>query len=281
MKTIGFVDYFIDEWHSNNYIPWINELCEKYGYDFKVKYAWAETDTFPDKISTDEWCEKFGAEKCDSIEEVCEKSDYIMILSPANPEKHLKYAETVLKYGKNTYIDKTFAPNLKDAKAIYDLGEKYGTEFFSTSALRYADELEVYVSNLNSVIIRGGGRSFEEYIIHQIEMAVKMMGVGAEKVKVLKGGNQRICSVLYPQNKNVFLEYAPCNPFTVATEDKNGNSQIQSISSDYFKNMLKSILEFFESGVVPFEEKETMEVIAIRDALLKAENNPDEWIEIY
>lgn len=42
MKTIGLVDYFIDEWHSNNYIVWIRELCEKYGYAFEVKYAWAE-----------------------------------------------------------------------------------------------------------------------------------------------------------------------------------------------------------------------------------------------
>ena len=281
MKKIGLVDFFIDEWHSNNYIPWIDELCCEYGYDFKVKYAWAETDTFPDKISTDEWCEKFGVEKCNSIEELCEKSDYIMILAPANPEKHLKYAETVLKYGKNTYIDKTFAPNLKEAKAIYDLGEKYGTKFFSTSALRYADELKEHVSNLNSVIIRGGGRSFQEYIIHQIEMAVKMMGKGAEKVKVLNGGNQRICSVKYPDDKSIFFEYSPCNPFAITTESKNENAQIHSISSDYFKSMLKSILEFFESGDIPFEKEQTLEVIAIRDALLKAENNPDEWVEIF
>ena len=96
MKTIGLVDYFIDEWHSNNYIVWIRELCEKYGYAFEVKYAWAEADTYDGKLSTDAWCEKNGIEKCDSLDALCEQSDYIMILAPANPEKHLKYAKTVL-----------------------------------------------------------------------------------------------------------------------------------------------------------------------------------------
>ena len=179
MKKIGYVDYFIDEWHSNNYITWIDELCQEKGYDFKVSYAWSETDTFEGKMSTDDWCKEKGIERCNSIEELCEKSDYIMILAPANPEKHLEYAETVLSYGKNTYIDKTFAPDIASAKKMYELGEKYGTKFFSTSALRYADELNSYESGVNSVIIKGGGRSFEEYIVHQIEMLVKLMGIGA------------------------------------------------------------------------------------------------------
>ena len=24
MQTIGFIDYFLDEWHANNYPEWIN-----------------------------------------------------------------------------------------------------------------------------------------------------------------------------------------------------------------------------------------------------------------
>ena len=42
MKTIGFVDYYISEWHANNYPVWIKDICEKSGKDFEVKYAWAE-----------------------------------------------------------------------------------------------------------------------------------------------------------------------------------------------------------------------------------------------
>ena len=41
MKTIGFVDYYISEWHADNYPKWIKEANEKLGEDFKLEYVWA------------------------------------------------------------------------------------------------------------------------------------------------------------------------------------------------------------------------------------------------
>ena len=55
MKTIGFVDYYISEWHANNYPIWFKEIAEKSGKDFVVKYAWAEQYVSPvDGRNTDE-----------------------------------------------------------------------------------------------------------------------------------------------------------------------------------------------------------------------------------
>ena len=157
MKTIGFADYFLDEWHANNYPAWFKELSEKAGKDFVVKYAWAEIDHPAGGRTTDAWCKDFGVERCNTLEELCEKADYIVVLAPSNPEKHFGYAETVLKYKKNTYIDKTFAPDYATAQAIFALGEKYGTKFFSSSALRYADELTAYAGKAKAVSTLGGG----------------------------------------------------------------------------------------------------------------------------
>ena len=142
MKKIGFVDYYISEWHANNYPKWIKEISAELGEDFEVCYAFAEMDISPvDGVTTDEWCKKMGVERCDIVGELCEKSDFIMILAPSNPEKHLGYCKEAFKYGKLTYVDKTFAPNSEIAEEIFALGERYGTKFFSTSALRYAEEL--------------------------------------------------------------------------------------------------------------------------------------------
>lgn len=281
MKKIGFVDFFIDEWHSNNYIPWINELCKQYGYDFEVSYAWAQMPTYEGKMSTADWCEKNGITQCETIDELCEKSDYIMILAPANPETHLEYAKSVLKYKKNTYIDKTFAPDLKTAEEIFKIGKEYGTPFFSTSALRYGDELLGFENCVCSMSVRGGGRSFEEYCIHQIEMLVKVMKVGAEKVKVFGNEKQKNCIIKYKDGREGFLLYSEKAPFSVDIEKNDATAVYSEINSDYFKNLLKSILEFFESGVLPFESEETLEVIGIRDALIKAIDTPDEWVNIY
>ena len=33
MKHIGFVDYYISEWHANNYPAWFKEAAEKLGLE--------------------------------------------------------------------------------------------------------------------------------------------------------------------------------------------------------------------------------------------------------
>ena len=47
MKKIGFIDYFLSEWHANSYPEMIKKNCEKSGRDYEVAYAWAEVDKSP------------------------------------------------------------------------------------------------------------------------------------------------------------------------------------------------------------------------------------------
>ena len=182
-KIIGFVDYYINEWHANNYVGWIKEASERLKGDFVVGYAWAELERDPGEgVTTDEWCEKYGVTKCESIDELCEKSDYVIVLAPSNPETHLRYAEAVLKYGKNTYIDKTFAPDFATARKIFDIADMHNARFFSSSALRYAPELQ-NTKGAVSMVTEGGGSNFEEYLIHQVEMTIKTLGTDPKKVR--------------------------------------------------------------------------------------------------
>ena len=117
MKTIGFIDLYISEWHANNYPTWIKKAADALGEELAVKYVFAEQDVSPvDGRTTAEWCEAFGATACASISEVCEKSDFIFVLAPSNPEKHLAYVREVFPFAKPTYVDKTFAPTAAEAE---------------------------------------------------------------------------------------------------------------------------------------------------------------------
>ena len=51
MKKIGFIDYYISEWHANSYPKWIEEANEALGTDYKVAYAWAEVDKLRRRLS--------------------------------------------------------------------------------------------------------------------------------------------------------------------------------------------------------------------------------------
>ena len=278
MKKIGFVDYFISEWHANNYPVWIERICAEMGVEYKVAYAWAELDVSPvDGVSTAEWCEKFGAQRCATIDELCERSDVIVILSPSNPETHLRYAEAVLKHGKRTYIDKTFAPDAATASAIFALGEKYNAPFFSTSALRYATELDS-VDEPDSMLLTGGGSNLPEYFIHLGEMAVKKMGA-FKSVKATKNGSQWIISAKTAAGKDATMIYGSAMPYN-AYMSKDGKDTWKSIKSPFFDGLIADMLNFFETGATSFDGAQTLEVSRLRDAVLTAVENPDKEIEV-
>ena len=273
MKKIGIIDYFIDEWHSNTYLGLFEKANEELGLDYKIAYGYAEVDK-EGRLTTKDWCQKNNIEVCESIEELCEKSDNILILAPANPETHLKYAQAALPYGKTTYIDKTFAPDLQTAKEIFAIAQKYGTEIFTSSALRFAEEIADF-SDVKNVIITGGGGNLEEYIIHQIEMAVKLCGCEqASKVHVFNKEKQATVVIDF-ESKSATLNYSRSScGFSVDVESNGDRCDYRKISGGTeFYNLIKTILTFFETSVVPFEQNETLQILAIRDAVLKAVKN--------
>ena len=281
MKNIGFVDYYISEWHANNYPAWVKRAAEELGLDYTVKYAWAERDiSLVDGVSTDEWCANMGVTKCDTIKELCEKSDVIIVLAPSNPEKHLEYAKMVLPYGKPTYIDKPFSDTRENAKEIFAIAEKYNTPFFSTSALRYAEELGA-VESCSAITTFGSGSNLEEYIIHQAEMVVKKMGLGAKAIKAQRiGQSQYSFAIKYDDDRAAGMNFAPGGtPFVVTMTPKDSAEVVYKvIESDFFVYLIKDILKFFESKTPAFDINETLEVNKLLVAAIKAKNSPDEWI---
>ncbi len=276
-KKIGFVDLYISEWHANNYPAWIKDAAKKLSLSYDVAYAYAEQDDSPfDGRNTAQWCRDFSAEQCKTIDELCEKSDVIIILAPSNPEVHLHLAEAVLKHKKPTYIDKTFAPDYKTAREIYAIGEKYDTPFFSSSALRYAAELEG-LSGAKDVFLTGGGSNFPEYSIHMIEMLVKTLGTGAVSTRAEKIGSQTHVFVSYADGRAASMTYAPALPFTIYAKG-DAIEAYRPIASEFFPALIEDILRFFESEALPFPKEETLEAMKVREGALLAAENPGKTI---
>lgn len=274
MKKIGFVDYYISEWHANNYPKWIAEACEKNGLEYEVAYAWAELDvSFYDGRSTDEWCRDFGVQRCDSIAQLCQLSDVIIVLAPSDPDKHLDYVSEVFRYGKRTYVDKTFAPDFATAQEMFDIAWRYGTPFFSTSALRYATELDE-LEGADEVYTTGGGSNLSEYIVHQVEMLVKLLG-SVHSVRAEAVGERTDFYLEFNNGSTATMSYAPDLPYTVrdAYTECGGD-----ITSPYFDALIRDILRFFESGVVSFDTASTLEVMKVREAAIMASQVPGEVI---
>ena len=209
-KRIGFIDLYINNWHANNYPAWFRTA--KRADEFELGYAYEETPA-PGSPSLEDWCAKNGMRPAHDIETVVANSDCLCVLAPNNPEAHDRLAALPLAAGKPLYMDKTFAPDKATAARFFETARRHGTPLMSTSALRYGEEFVAMRKRFGQtrpvhVTATGGGRSFGEYSIHQIEMVVVALGLGARSVVRLPGCATELYSVRYADGvRSALLTY--------------------------------------------------------------------------
>ena len=263
MKKIGFVDHYISEWHANKYPAWLTEVGNAIGEELVVWGVYAEEDTSPvDGRTTAEWCEAYGARQYDSMEALCADVDYIFILAPDSTEKHLPYAKVVFPFGKPTYIDKTFAPSLAVANEIIALAEQYGAPMYSTSPLRYAAELDTVTPR--DMATYGGGPELSGYIVHQLEMIVKVMGCDYASTATRETECGWDATVTYKDGRTATMHYV--RGFSGFEIEADGVRI--PLAFKYFPRLIEDVVRFFRSGKTPFDRAETRAVMALRDEIL-------------
>ena len=277
MIKIGFIDHFLDEWHANNYPKFI---AQQFGDEFKVAYAYAEKDK-EGGLTTDEWCAQFGVERCNTIEEVVEKSDCIIVLSPDHPERHLDLCRIPLASGKRVYVDKTFALTKDIAKEIVAIGETNNTPFFSTSALRFSNELsDVKRDGICFINSRGPGR-FDTYAIHQIEPIVVLMGSEVKRIMSVGSGYETMVIEFSNGRRAVMSHYDWKGvDFEMIVNYEDGSIHKIPQMSGYFDNFINKLCTFFKTGETFADHAETVSVMGIIEAGNKALANPGVWIEV-
>lgn len=282
MKKIGYIDYYVDEWHAHHGFETVKAYNEKTGEDFAIAAVWAEIDK-EGGMSTQAFCEKYGVKKCETIAELAKEVDYFIILSPDNSEKKLGYAKEAFQYGKPTFMDKTFTDSYASAVAIFDEAKKTGTKFFSSSALRYASELNPYMGTAKSVFVLGSGVTLVDYAVHYLEMIVACMGVGAKQVCFERRGNQEWGNIEYTDGRKATFAIsmaASYLDFCVYVADKDGDSALLPIASDFFGLQMADVLRFFKTGEVSFDTAQTLELMKIRDGVLQSKAQGGVWVTL-
>jgi hypothetical protein len=277
MKKIGFIDYYLDEWHANNYPDIIKERTNG---DFKVCYAYGKIDSPIGGMTNKEWAEKYNVELLGSIEEVIEKSDMLVVLSPDNPEMHEELTDLPLKSGKLVYVDKTFAPDKETAIRIFENADKHNTPCFSSSALRFSAEFKDENKNNIYKIYSEGPGVYEIYSIHQIEPVVMLMNCRAKRVMGLSDIKHPSIIIEFEDGRYAQIYQCLGGSFKTTLVDSDNNPTEYPITSDYFRLFMDAMIEFFKTGKVPVEHSQTIDVIAIREAGIRALKEPFKWISL-
>jgi predicted dehydrogenase len=277
-KRIGFVDHTLENFHANVFLKSIRGPLASRGYsvagcfglDADGAKAWAEKNAVP-----------FFADAGDLDQNV----DHYMILAPSNPETHLDLCRRFVPFGKPTYVDKTFAPDIDAARLIFELADQHDVALQSSSALRYTAVQktvgELGAGNLRHMITWGGGSSFAEYAIHPIELAVSCLGAGATRLmrRTAAPWSQLLIDFTRDRTAVVNVYTAGDTPFAAAITSEKSTQHVAVNTATLFVDTAAGILDFFDKGAPLVERQETL---AIRKILDAAEDPAamSQWLEL-
>ncbi len=263
---IGYVDYNADNFHANVYLKAVRGELSSRGFEVAGVTALKEE-------SSRAWAKANDVPWCDSPAELADRCDVFMVLAPSNPEVHLELCQWIFPFGKATYVDKTFAPDLATAQQIFALADEYGVPVQTTSALRYTGVQKYVAENGGTEAVRhmvawGGGSSFGEYAIHPLEIVVSCMGAGAKRLMRRGSGSQSQLLIDFAGDRtavvNVYVNAGTPFAASVTTEAK--TALIEVDGSRLFLDTAAAVLDFLESGKPSIDREESLTIRRLLDA---------------
>lgn len=226
-----------------------------------------------------------------SIEELCEQVDAVL-LSSVDGRKHLPQVRPVIAAQKPVFIDKPFTASLRDAREIVRLAREGDTPVFSSSALRFSDEVLALTREGRAGTILGAstfGPAPTEphhpdlfwYGIHAVEMLYTLLGPGCERVTRTHTDGADVVVGQWRDGRlgvvrGIREGEASYGAVVFGSKDVVGSpSLVQSASSSessktnappLYHGLVKKIVEFMQTGQPPVAPEETLEIIAFMDA---------------
>lgn len=269
----------LDTSHVIAFTSYLNDPKNKTGCRVVAGYPGGSPD-FPasanrvDKF-TQQLQEKFGLEIVDSIEELCQKVDGVMLES-VDGRPHLEQAKLVIAAGKPLWVDKPVADDLADVIELFQLAKENNVPCWSSSAARFGEGVVDARDNeeLGQIVACDvfGSSSWAEkhpslylYGIHAVEPLFTVMGPGCETVQRTKtDGVDLVVGVWKGGRIGTFRDLrGGKTDFTTIVYGK--NKMITAKSSGYAP-LLKQIVKFFQTGNPPVPSEETIEIYAFMSA---------------
>ncbi len=219
-----------------------------------------------------EQIKQYGVEIVNSIDKLLEKVD-VVLLETVDGRKHLEQAIPVIKAGKRLFIDKPMAASLSDAMIIFNTAQHYNVPVFSSSSLRYINGIDEVKNGVISGADTFSPAKIEKthpdlfwYGIHGVELLFAVMGKGCKTVSRIAKPDTDIVVGVWEDNRigtyRGFRAGGKGYGGTVFSEKEN---KVLGPYSGY-NSLLKEIARFFETGIVPVEPEETLEILAFMEA---------------
>ncbi len=284
MLSIGIVDLYGDNWHTNYYPIFLKAAALECGIDAAVKYAYFSQNA-PSGETPQQWCDRIGeVELCPDYETLIAKSDAIMVMCADDVFPHEELAHKALCSGKPVFCDKTFAPDLAAAMRMFALAKEHDTPVFSTSAQRYCPDLTAYCEAQKKpckFAATTGPGEIRNYSVHQLEMIEAVMHRGAKTVTAYPMNRSVTAVIHYADDRYATFVQSPNAIFSMCASDAeadwysdNKPTNRNITIGEFYIPFMKKLVRFFMTRIPPIEPQDTMEVVAIQQAIREASKTP-------
>lgn len=218
---------------------------------------------------------ELGVKIVESIDELLDMVD-VVLLETNDGRLHLEQALPVLSAGKTMFIDKPMTASLSDAMIIFEQAKSYAVPVFSSSSLRYLENAQKVTNGEIGKIV--GASTFSPckleathpdlfwYGIHGVEILYTVMGPGCKKVSRIHTEGADVVTGIWEDGR--------VGTFRGTRTGKGGyggtafgEKGIMELGPfDGYQPLLLEIVKFFQTGKVPVQAEETMEILAFMEA---------------
>lgn len=280
MKVFRIGMIGLDTSHVIAFTKYINDPQKELNFKVVAGYPGGSPD-IPSSANrveryTEQLREKFSIEIVDTIEELCEKVDGVLLES-VDGRPHLEQVKPVIAAKKPVFIDKPMAGNLKDGIEIFRLAKENNVPCWSSSSLRYSPNIIGMRNNKEVGEVMGCDAfspcSLEEhhpdfywYGIHGVEILFTIMGAGCETVRRVQTKDTEFAAGIWEDGRIGTFRGLRKGRRDYGALVYGTKAIVPSIGYSGYGPLLEEILKFFESGKVPVPEEETTEILAFMSA---------------
>lgn len=270
--------------NAKNHIPGAKVVAAFKGGSQDIPSSRDRLEGFTKDLQT-----KFGVKIVDSIPELCQQVDAVLLES-VDGRPHLEQAKPVIAAHKPMFIDKPIAGSLHDALEIFRLAKENKVPVFSASSYRFYDSLiEVKNTDVGDIrfVLSAGPASLEPhhpdmfwYGIHPTEALFTIIGTGCQTVTRTATPDTDVITGAWSGGRVgtlVGLRKGP-TPNKVTVYGAKGTVE-QKASGDYAP-LVREIIKFFQTGVAPVTPEETIEIFAFMEAADESKRQDGKPVQI-
>jgi predicted dehydrogenase len=270
----------LDTSHVTEFTKIINRQTENHGCKVVAGYPGGSPDVEASASRVDKFTQtlrdQYGVQIVDSIEELCQKVDGVMLES-VDGRPHLKQARPVIAAKKPLFIDKPMAGNLADVIEIFQLANENNVPCWSSSSLRYAPAI-VELKEKNTVgQVLGcdvfSPCSLEEhhpdlywYGVHGVEMLFTVMGTGCETVRRVETPSAEFVVGIWKGGRVGTYRGIRRGKDEYGVTILGTKAIVQSDKYSGYEPLVDEVIKFFKTGIVPVPQAETIEIFAFMSA---------------